>query len=65
MVRMASPEALDGGRLVGVDLDEVLRAGHRQHRLDALLHARQLQAAAARVTWRYRSIRQPMVALST
>ena len=40
------PEALDGRRLVGVDLEEVLRAGHRQHRLDALLHARQLQRAA-------------------
>ena len=40
------PEALDGGRLVGVDLDEVLRAGQRQHRFDALLDAGQLQVAA-------------------
>ena len=29
-----------------MDLDEVLRAGHRQHRLDALLDAGQLQVAA-------------------
>src|SRR5919201_7024718 len=46
MVRMLSPEAFDGARLVGVYLDEILRAGHRQHRLDALLHARELQMAA-------------------
>jgi hypothetical protein len=30
-----------------VDLDEVLRPGHRQHRLDALLNARQLEMSAA------------------
>src|SRR5580693_2897841 len=41
-----SPEALDGGGLVGMDLDEVLRAGHGQHRFDALLDARQLQVSA-------------------
>src|SRR5438552_17557602 len=46
MVRMLSPEALDGARLVGVYLDEILRAGHRQHRLDALLDARELEMAA-------------------
>src|ERR1700682_3227442 len=47
MMRMnLYPEALDGGRLVGVDLDEVLRAGQRQHRFDALLDAGQLQVAA-------------------
>src|SRR3989442_10588411 len=52
MVRMAAClylEALDGARLVGVDLDEVLRAGHRQHRLDALLDARELQVPAGAV----------------
>src|SRR3984893_14543305 len=47
MMRMnLYPEALDGGRLVRVDLDEVLRAGQRQHRFDALLDAGQLQVAA-------------------
>src|SRR4029078_5435086 len=46
MVRMLSPETLDGTRLVGVNLDEVLRAGQRQHRLDALLDARELEVAA-------------------
>src|SRR5439155_21369472 len=46
MVRMLSPEALDGARLVRVNLDEVLRAGHRQHRLDPLLDARQLEVPA-------------------
>src|SRR5882724_3758531 len=49
MVRMLSPEAFDGVRLVRVDLDEVLRAGHGQHRLDALLDARQLQVSAGGV----------------
>ena len=39
-------EAFDGAGLVGVYLDEVLRPGHRQHRLDALLDAGQLQRAA-------------------
>ena len=34
-----SPKALDCARLVGVDLDEVLCARHRQHGLDAFLHA--------------------------
>src|SRR5919201_6907151 len=46
MVRMLSPEAFDGARFVRVYLDEILRAGHRQHRLDALLDARELQMAA-------------------
>src|SRR5688500_17968831 len=40
------PEALDRRRRVGVNLQEVLRARHRQHRLDALLHAGQLEDAA-------------------
>src|SRR4249919_3293571 len=43
---MSDSEASDGARLVGMNFDEVLRAGHRQHRLDALLDARQLQAPA-------------------
>jgi len=45
-VCIAKPEAFDGARLVGVDLDEILRAGHRQHRLDPLLDAGQLQVTA-------------------
>src|SRR5438552_2099835 len=49
MVRMLSPEAFDGARLVRVYLDEILRAGHREHRLDALLDARQLEVAAGAV----------------
>src|SRR5258708_20478600 len=49
MVRMLSPEAFDGVRLVGVDLEEVLRPGHRQHRLDPLLDPRQLQMSAGGV----------------
>src|SRR5215471_12625707 len=46
MVRMSGSEAFDGAGLVGVYLDEVLRAGHREHRLDPLLDAGQLQRAA-------------------
>src|SRR5262245_64399350 len=46
MVRMSGSEAFDGAGLVGVYLDEVLRAGHREHRLHALLDAGQLQRAA-------------------
>src|SRR5438445_11099298 len=46
MVRMLSPEAFDGGRLVGVYLDEILRAGHRRHCLDPLLDARELEVPA-------------------
>src|SRR5688572_15550928 len=42
MLRMSGSEALQGRGLVGVDLEEVMRAGHRQHRLDALLQAGQL-----------------------
>src|SRR5437016_10272622 len=49
IVRMLCPEALDGARLVGVDLDEILRPGHRQHRLDPLLDAGQLEVAAGAV----------------
>src|SRR5438093_6466240 len=49
MVRMLGPEAFDGARLVRVYLDEVLRSGHRQHRLDALLDAGQLEVAAGAV----------------
>src|SRR3954468_1934939 len=41
-----SPEAFDGGRLVSVYLDEILRAGHRQHGLDAFLHAGELEVTA-------------------
>src|SRR5215510_5338024 len=46
MVRMSGSEALDGARFVGMDLDEVLRPRHRQHGLDTLLHAGELQGAA-------------------
>src|SRR4051794_35241589 len=50
IVRMPlHPEALDGRRLVVVDLDEVLRPGHRQHRLHPLLHAREFQVPTADV----------------
>src|SRR5262249_35409076 len=49
MVRMSGSEAFDGAGLVGVHLDEVLRAGHREHRLDAFLDAGELQRAARRV----------------
>src|ERR1051326_3239562 len=52
MMRMGlspgSRKAFDRGRLVGVNLDEVLRAGHRQHRLDAFLNARELEMPAGR-----------------
>src|SRR4029079_10021974 len=48
MVRMLGPEALDGARFVGVNLDEVLGAGHRQHGLDPLLDPGQLEVAAGR-----------------
>src|SRR5439155_1423015 len=47
MRRMLHPEALDGARLVGMDFDEVLSAGQRQHGFDALLNARELQMASA------------------
>jgi hypothetical protein len=43
---MLDPEASDGTRLVGVNLDKVLGARHRQHRFDALLHAGELQMPA-------------------
>src|SRR4029079_2119307 len=46
MVRISGSEAFDGAGFVGVYLDEVLRAGHGQHRLDALLHAGELEGAA-------------------
>src|SRR5881397_1734755 len=49
MVRMLSPEAFDGARLVGVYFDEILRPRHRQHRLDPFLDARELEMAASRV----------------
>src|SRR6266487_2091687 len=49
IVRISGPEALDGARLVGVDFDEVLRPGQVEHRLDAFLHARQLQLTAGAV----------------
>src|SRR5687767_3064787 len=41
-------EAFDGTGLIWVYFDEILRAGHRQHRLDALLHAGELQRSARR-----------------
>src|SRR5215475_6290192 len=44
--RISDSEASDGARLVGMDFDEVLRAGHRQHRLDALLDVRELELAS-------------------
>src|SRR5438309_910599 len=43
---ISDSEASDGAGLVGVDFDEVLRAGHRQHRFDALLDVGQLQPSA-------------------
>src|SRR5215216_2944522 len=43
IVRMLAPEALNGACFVCVQLEKVLRAGHCQHRLDALLHAGQLE----------------------
>src|SRR5262245_54899791 len=46
IVRISGSEAGEGSGLVRVDLNEVLRAGHRQHGLDPLLNARQLQLAA-------------------
>src|SRR5829696_8628605 len=46
MVRISGSEAFDGAGFVGVYLDEVLGPGHRQHRLDPLLDAGQLQGAA-------------------
>src|SRR4051794_40644740 len=46
IVRISGSEALDGAGLVRMNLDEVLRAGHREHRLDALLDAGELQGAA-------------------
>src|SRR5688572_22882301 len=46
MVRISGSEAFDGAGFVGVYLDEVLRAGHREHRLDALLDAGELERAA-------------------
>src|SRR5262249_34654198 len=46
MVRMLSPEAPDGARLVSVNLKKVLGAGHRQHRLDPLLDPGELEMAA-------------------
>src|SRR6185436_3761047 len=45
MVCISGPENFDPRLLVGVNLDEILRAGQRQHRFDALLHAGQLQMA--------------------
>src|SRR5262245_8456528 len=46
MMRMSGSETCERTRLVRVDLNEVLRSGHRQHRLDALLYAGQFQVAA-------------------
>src|SRR5262249_42938134 len=43
MVRMLCPEALHGDRFVGMNLNEILSARHRQHRLDPLLHPGELQ----------------------
>src|SRR6267142_2296587 len=45
MMRISGSEAFDGARLVRVYLDEVLRARHREHGLDALLDARELERA--------------------
>src|SRR3712207_5052443 len=49
IVRMRPPEALDGTRFVLMDVDEVVRAGHREHGLDAPLHAGELERAADRL----------------
>src|SRR5262245_17983344 len=46
MVRMSGSEAFDGARLVGVYLDEILRAGHGEHGFDALLDSGELERAA-------------------
>src|SRR5437762_4883946 len=43
MVRMSGSETRKSSRLVAVNLDEILRTGHRQHRLDPFLDAGQLQ----------------------
>src|SRR5215213_1860522 len=43
IVRMLAPEALNSAGFVCVQFEKVLRAGHRQHRLDALLDAGQLE----------------------
>src|SRR5258708_27099620 len=45
MVRMSGSEALDGAGLVGMDLDEVVRARHGEHGLDPLLDAGELQCS--------------------
>src|SRR5262245_48593882 len=46
MMRMLHLEALESGGLVRVDFDEVLGAGHRQHRFDAALDAGELEVSA-------------------
>src|SRR5215470_10135085 len=43
---ISDSEASDGAGLVRVYFDEVLGAGHRQHRLDAYLDARELEPSA-------------------
>src|SRR5256885_14915571 len=43
ILRISGSETLDGAGLVRVHFDEVLRPGHRQHGLDALLHAGKFQ----------------------
>src|SRR5262249_353017 len=43
---ISDSEASDGAGLVGMNFDEVLRAGHGQHRLDALLDVRELELPA-------------------
>src|SRR5262245_23376335 len=40
---ISDSEASDGARLVGMNLNEVLCAGHGEHRLDTLLDVRELE----------------------
>src|SRR6188768_3845709 len=46
IVRMASLRSSRGPTPVGMDLEKVVRTGHRQHRFDTLLNAGQLEGAA-------------------
>ena len=42
ILRMSHPEGDERALLVAVDLDELMGAGHRQHRFHSFLHVRQL-----------------------
>src|SRR3954454_19090467 len=47
IIRMSGPEASDGARLVGMNLDEVLGARPGQHGFHALLDAGELELPAS------------------